>query len=281
MLKLPQQFPRHLLMLPVAALLACTAADSGSGAPVHTREGAAPEQSVTMAVDWRAEATEAVRSVDAAKAATIAGLEPITTRAGTLRFVGDYVRDPDAAAVFLSRLAAGVEDPALRAALVEALPRTGGAFGAALVGLFGEESDSDVRLAIVHALKRAEPVSAQEGLVLGLADEDPAVREEAARIASYREDGSALAGELSSALSDETPQVRAAAARALGVLEVSEARDAIMAGLADTSASVRLESLRAVGRLDPAFAATLPQTATLAADADPRIAGAAQRLMAQ
>ncbi|MEM6990538.1 MAG: HEAT repeat domain-containing protein [Myxococcota bacterium] len=265
-------------MIVVAVALASTlgacSTKGGKTGDVVSREG-----EVTQ--DWKATAevqSEEAAADDPALAAAVTALEPIRTRKGTLRFVGDSVRNPEAAPVLLARLAAGVDDPRMRAALVEALPRTGGDYGPAVAAMLTEETDADVRVVMVAALQRADAVSAHDGLVNALRDEDPAVRAEAARVASMREDGSALAGELQTALGDETPQVRAAVARTIGVLSLTDARDGLLPGLRDADAEVRLQSLRAVGRIDPSFAQGLADMTALRADTDARVAAAANRL---
>lgn len=233
--------------------------------------------------DWKTQVqsrADAVAAADPTRYKAVSELAPIKTRKGTPRFVGEAVRDPAAASVLLQRLADGVDDAELRAALVEALPRTGGEYGAALVQMLPDESDADVRVVMVATLQRADATSAHTGLVLALTDEDPAVRAEAARVASMRVDGAALAGELSAALTDETPQVRAAAARTMGVLQLADARDTLVAGLDDGDADVRLQSLRAVRRIDPTFAARLTKLAALQADTDSRVANVAATIAA-
>lgn len=266
------------LLLLSALLTACST--SSEEPTTVTREGEV-EAASAVAADWKASAAERadkVRTDDPERFLAVDGLQPIKTRKGTPRFVGQAVRDPAAADVLLGRLAAGEEDPLVRAALVEALPRTGGEYGAELVAMLADETDADVRVVMVAALERADAASAHAGLVSALGDEDPIVRAEAARVASMRTDGAALAGELELALGDETPQVRAAAARTIGVLQVADARDTLVAGLTDSDARVRLQSLRAIDRIDPAYAASLPQLATLQGDADARVARVADRL---
>ena len=267
----------QLLLLSAVLVAACSTREGES--TTVTREGEIAEAG--KAGDWKVSAEEradAVRKDDPERFLAVSGLQPIKTRKGTPRFVGDAVRDPAAADVLLGRLAAGEEDPMVRAALVEALPRTGGEYGAELVAMLGDETDADVRVVMVAALERADAGSAQAGLVSALGDEDPIVRAEAARVVSMRPDGAALAGELEVALEDETPQVRAAAARTIGVLQLEDARDVLLSGLEDDDARVRLQSLRAIGRIDPAFAGSLPQLATLQADSDARVARVADRL---
>ena len=265
-----------LVLLSAILLAAC---DTEADAPGDAHREA--EVSAVSPSDWKVEArqrAEAVRAADPAGYAAVSGLRPIRTRKGTPRFVGELLRDPAAADVLLGRLVEGEDDPMLRAALVEALPRTGGHYGTALVSLLSEESDADVRVVMVAALERADALSARAGLSAALHDADPSVRAEAARVTSMRADGDVLAAALEGVLDDEASQVRAAAAHSLGVLESTDARDALLGGLDDADPVVRLESLRGLERIDPAFTASLPQLSSLQSDDDARVARVAARV---
>ncbi len=265
-----------ILLLTALGLTVC-ACDSDSS-PDSTEARVAKVEAVDT--DWKSTAqanAQAFRIADPQRFAQVDDLTPITTRKGTLLFVGDAVRNPQAADVLLSRLAAGEDDPAMRAALVEALPRTGGEFGPAIIAMLAEESDPELRVVMLGTLQRADASSAHVGLRAGLEDADPLVRAEAARVASMRADGSALATDLRRALLDEVPAVRAAAARTSGVLGLSDTRELLVEGLDDANAEVRLQALRAVGRIDPSFAKGL-DLSELRVDGDARVAGVAQRL---
>jgi hypothetical protein len=198
-------------------------------------------------------------------------LEPRPTRAGFLRFSTTAIHDPAVAAVFIDRLAHGHEPPEVRAALAEALPRTAGTYGDAVIALLDAEREASVRLALIAALHRVPGETALSGLRIGLNDRDPAVRAEAARVVGARPDGHALAAEVEIALRDDDASTRAAAARALGILGIDSAYEALARSLDDGATEVRLEALRAVVRLDPVQARLLDTVDDLRKDDDVRI----------
>jgi len=206
--------------------------------------------------------------------------EPVRTRSGFLRFAGPQVDDARLAPLFLERLVHGDEPPAVRAALAEVLPRTGGDWSEAAAALATTEADPDVRAILVAVLRRAEAGPALDGLHKALGDPDPHVRAEAARAIGWRPDGAALADALLPLLADPHAEPRTNAARALGWLQVRGAFDPLAAGLTDPDPTVRLTTLRAMERLDAPRLATLPQLTDLVADPDPRVARAASGISA-
>lgn len=206
-------------------------------------------------------------------------LAPTITRARFVRFTSDAVHDPRAAAVFLDRLSRGGESEEVRAALVEALPRTGGEFADAAVDLVVTETSALVRGSYVFAARRAPAAQAIALIKRGLADSATEVQAEAARTAAAHPSGTRLAAELRVTLTSSDPAVRTEVARTLGILKIADARAALVAMLDDASADVRLESLRAIDRIQPGFAKTLPLT-KLAADDDRRIVALVARLTA-
>ncbi len=205
-----------------------------------------------------------------------------STRAGFARMTGPLVRDPDAAPVLLHRLISAGEPVEVRAAIVDALPRTGGDFSAALAELIAIEPDPRVREMICGALQRAQAPFANAGLAIGLRDPSPAVRAEALRSLGARTgDGTELASEILAALGDTETTVQIAAARALGNLQVAAAADALVARLSSPDAEVRRHSLRALARVDPPRLRGLPQLETLRDDPDPKVARLANELAAK
>ncbi len=204
-------------------------------------------------------------------------LAPTITRARLVRFTSDAIHDPRVAAVFLDRLSRGGESEEVRAALVEALPRTGGEFADAAVELVATEKSAVVRGSYVFAARRAPAAQAIVLIKRGLADSATEVQAEAARTAAAHPSGKRLATELRATLSSSDPAVRTEVARTLGILGITDARDTLVTMLDDASADVRLESLRAIDRIQPGFAKTLP-LAKLATDDDPRIAALVARL---
>jgi len=234
--------------------------------------------------DWQDWLTGELARAERERPATVAELRaatPVATRAGHPRFTNEALEQPGAATVLLGRLSRGTDPSPVRAALAEALPRAGGPYGAALVGLMTLEKDPEVRVAMVSALRRAAAEPALAGLRAGLDDVDPRVRAAAAEVASRRPDGATLADPLIARLADDSAEVRLVATRSLGALAVEAAFPALQAKLRDMSpetAEVRLHSLRALARIDAARAATLPELAALRDDPDPRVVEAAGRV---
>lgn len=147
--------------------------------------------------------------------AELMALAPTKTRAGHVRFTGAGIHDPNAAVVFLRRLQAGADSADVRAALVEALPRTGGQYAHALPQLLAGEADVGVRQAIVFAAKRAPAAWATEILSRGFADDAWQVRAEAARVAGARADGATYKAQLITLQGDSDAAARQAASQAL------------------------------------------------------------------
>ncbi|HVK88968.1 MAG TPA: HEAT repeat domain-containing protein [Kofleriaceae bacterium] len=261
----------------VIALAACTASSDDRTTPT----AAPPSSSNQPRGDWRAriaaDASE-LRSSAPAHYAELRGAAPQTTRAHTLRFTTELIRDPRAASVFLERLAEGSDSAEVRAALVEALPRTGGIYADAVAELIVNERDAAVRTAYVFTMRRAPADLAIAVLARGLADDDTSVRAESARSAAAHTDGARLAGELRAALSASDPQLRVEAARALGILRVTGAQPELSVRLSDASADVRLEALRALDRIAPGSLTGRPALEALASDPDPRVARLAASL---
>ena len=281
---------RHILALG-AALLVLSACDDGStdepSAERQAQVQADPSDESTttpsfvLGADWRVSVDEAVaqlRTRDPKLADALYAMEPRSTRAGTARFTGPLVRNPIAAAVFLDRLT--TQDGAsaeVRAALAEALPRTTGPFGAAVIALLAEESEASVRVAMVASLRTADAASALAGLELGLSDTDATVRLTAARTTARRTDGVQLETPLLAAAADADLSVKTEAMRTLGVLRIEAAKPLIAAELTAADADMRLAAVRALTRIDPADAAS--RVGSLTADADPRVAKAARKAL--
>lgn len=202
-----------------------------------------------------------------------------STRAGFPRMTGPLVREPDAAPILLHRLLTKAEPSDVRAAIVDALPRTTGDFSAAAAELITLETDPRVRELLCATLQRAEPPYAIEGLARGLQDSSPAVRAEALRSLGARpDDGAQLSSELIAALSDPDVVVQQEAARALGNLQVEAAADALIGRLSSSDPEVRRHSLRALSRVAPERIRGLPQLETLRSDPDPKVARLANQL---
>lgn len=239
------------------------------------------DAAVPMADDWEAwvaAEVDRLRQHAPQLYAAIRDLAPRSTRAGFPRFTGPDVRHPEAAVLLLDRLVNGNETAQVRAALVEALPRTGGAFGPAVLDLMEREKDARVREVMVGSLRHADASSALRGLGRGLADADPGVRAEAARTLARRRDGAELSDALLSAASDPDPDVQLASVRTLGVLQIEAAEAKLVDLLAAGDADLRLHALRSLGRIDPERAAKRPEVSSMRDDPDARVAKLASEL---
>ena len=242
-----QLVPCSLALLVTAfAVPACD--DAESGRDVQAADDDSTATAVKDGGDWRA-ALARVRATDPTLYDAITALEPRPTRAGFLRITSRSIHDPRVAPILLERIVDGNERADVRVALIEALPRTKGAYAQPLVERLGEESDADVRRMIVTVMRRAESTHALQGVRKGLRDPDASVRAEAARVAGMRADGDVLSDELVVRLEDGSSEVRAAAAQALGLLR-SAGREPLLERLQDDSADVRLQALRALDRIE-------------------------------
>lgn len=283
---------RRLHVLYSLSLLCVAACDEAAEPAPHERAAepgpataAAPAElaaaDVVVPEDWRGFVDAQVAGLQASDPTrfdALMHLEPMPTRAGTLRFRGDLIRDPAAAAVLLHRLTTTHEDPSVRAAIVEALPRTGADVGAAVADLLALESDAAVREVMVATLWRAPGDAGLAGLRRGMNDAAASVRAAAVQAAARHARGSELGAELVAALSDADASTRAQAIRAVGALKVDAAKAALVGLLADDAGDVRAASVRALARIDAAWAAAQPAVIGLADDEDPRVARAVSGL---
>jgi hypothetical protein len=276
--------PLSTVLLAALGFGGCAEADDALSERNASIEASSQAEVVSSDDGWRARATrdaEETRRGLPELARLVDQLEPRPTRAGFLRFTTSAIHDPAVAPLLLTRLAEGGDPPSVRAALVEALPRTGGDYAEAVVELLDHETDPDVRVALVASLRRAPGPHAIAGLTVALADDDPQIRALAAETAAMHDEGHALAEPLRAGLGDEHGSVRAAAARAMGVLGIGTASDELAGLVADETAEVRLEALRALNRIDPDAAARLPELAALRRDSDPRVARMTRGISAQ
>lgn len=240
-----------------------------------------PAPSTQVHADWRARVAAevlALRTSSPAHYDELRRAAPQKTRAQTLRYATDVIHDPRAASVFLERLLENSDTAEVRAALVEALPRTGGVYADAVADLIKTETSATVRTAYVFAVRRAPAEHAIGVLTRAFADETTEVRTEAARSAAAHPEGARLASELRAALASADPQLRAEAARSLGVLRVTGAQTELAASLTDATPEVRLEALRALDRIAPGSLTGRPALDVLAKDPDPRVARLATSL---
>jgi HEAT repeats len=188
------------------------------------------------------------------------------------------------APVVIERLLYGGEPLSERIALAAWLKRSAGPFAGVALAAARVEAHEEVRGALVDVLRYDKGAGSRaavvEGLRLGLQDPAATVRATAARAVGWTQ-ASELATELVAATSDPNDEVAGAAARSLGWLAAtapSTTFPAVVGVLGRSDPRARLEALRALERLDPARAAALPEVQALTADADPKVARAAQAL---
>jgi len=232
--------------------------------------------------DW---AHAAVVSADALArsqprlAQAIASDEPVPSRSGQPLFIDASWRVPEAAGALLVRIAEGADSPAERVGLLDALSRTKGDWSSAVVGLLASEASPEVRRMMVEILREAPVDAARAGVQLGLADADASVRAAAVRVIGNHVDGVELGDLAVSALSDNAVVVRTEAARSIGYAGYSAGFGPMRSLLADADADVRFRALRSLQKLDSTKVVGLPELSTLAADADPRVAREAGKLL--
>ncbi|HEY8377779.1 MAG TPA: HEAT repeat domain-containing protein [Nannocystis sp.] len=200
-----------------------------------------------------------------------------------LQFTQPIAADPRAAPVFLQRLLNGKDSIAVRLALVDALPATGGDWQEGVAALVAIDASPRVRKKLVETLRYVAPPHDIDGLRLAFHDEDPRVRAAAARAAGFARDGIGLFQEVvSMTFDDEDWDVRAAAAQTLGKFQQKAAWPTLVRLLGDPNREVRLQALLALERIDADAARKLPELDALARDkSDPRLARLAKRLKAE
>jgi HEAT repeat protein len=178
---------------------------------------------------------------------------PIRTRAGTLRFVHPILRGSVLARDRLLAALAETPSASLRAAIVEALPRTSQGWEPALLRLLEHDPDETVRKLCAASLRFGAEPARIAGALRALADPAPAVRAEAALLASRVSatscGSSGLAARLMARLDDHDRRVRAMAARTLGMAGLTRARPALARLSRDPNPAVRREAARALRRL--------------------------------
>jgi hypothetical protein len=203
---------------------------------------------------------------------------PVPTRAGSLRLVDPSLETPSAAGPLLARLTWGNEDTPVRAALVDALPRTQGAWPAVLAFMLPDERDPVVRAATMETARFAPPAEAAAILVQGFGDSVGEVRAAAVRTTPYVAVHKPLEPGIVGLFADADAVVRAEAARAAGWLQIAESWEPLVKLLADTDARVRASAVRSLQRLDAAEAAELPQIESLKQDKDLKVQRAANQV---
>ncbi len=266
----------RFLTLALALPLILTACNDASTSDTASKTEAAiiaqtqTEQAAT-------ESANTLASTDLAE--LVRTIEPQLARNGSLRFSDEKLVQPAAAPLLLARLQSAGDDEATRHALIVALPQTQGDYAAEAVSMLRNERSETLRAALVDSLRLAKDgKAALEGLALGMSDAAASVRIRAAFAIGRRADGLDLSDALVAALSDSNSELQATAARALGNLGASKAFDNLASLTQSRDADVRLESLRALARVDADRAAVLPGLSKFTQDSDERIRTAATKV---
>lgn len=244
--------------------------------------GASPLELASPSGDWQTDLARAVVRAERAEPAAVAALralQPVPTRAGTLRMVGAVLGVDVASPVLAARLTVQA-DPAERRALADALPRTGGDWPLWTAKLASTEDDPSVRAVLLESLERAPGSTALPVLVSSLTDDSAAVRAAAVRTLADHEAGPAEASHLMARLLDDDATVRAEASRSLGWFRYEPAWSALEARVTDDDPTVRLRALRALQRIDSRRAAASAAVQAATGDLDPKVARAAQQITA-
>ena len=198
-------------------------------------------------------------------------------RAGLPRLAGAHFRTPGAAPLMLHRYFAGA-DVSTRWAIAEMLPRTQGDWGEAVDATWQDEPHAGVRSVLVEGIRHAGPELAIPVLRAALTDEAAEVRAGAVRAVGWLDEGAVLEPELVVAMGDSDAQVRAFAARAAGWKGLSTTWNELVRLLGDDDALVRLNTLRAMQRIDAERAAGFPHIARLVGDSDEKVSRAATQI---
>lgn len=179
--------------------------------------------------------------------AAVADAQPMTTRAGTLRFYGDSPLLQDAAVPAIAhRLVHGDDDADVRRALAERLLRADASWDGVRLRVLRTDASAFVRAMVVAGFRHGSLEGARAGVEVALTDASPLVRREAASAVAHRPDGAGLAPML---------------------VDV----------LADADAGVRLQAVRALDVQAPELLRSAPTLPSLLEDADPRVSRAASR----
>lgn len=208
-------------------------------------------------------------------------LQPNRTVGTEKQYTQAIAQDPRAAPVFIKRLLNGSDSIAVRLALVDALPSTGGDWQEAAAALVAIDASPRVRKQLVETMRYVSPPHDIAGLRHGFQDEDPDVRAAAARTVGFARDGIGLFQEVVSMTFDDDWDIRAAAAQSLGKFQHEAGWPQLLRMLSDPRPEVRLQVLISLEHLDPEATRQLPELDKLASDRqNPRVASLARRLKA-
>jgi len=174
----------------------------------------------------------------------------------------------------------GHDHPAVQAALVEALPRTGGEWDDAIADLWDETSNATVRRMMVLTLEKADANVAYNALRAAASSDDAEIRAAAVRAMTWRKDADRFTSVFITGLQDRNDDVRSLAARASGLHKLESAK-LTLAGMLDSESrdNVRLAALIALGQIDAEYARSLSSVTRLSRDTDQTIARTATRML--
>lgn len=218
-------------------------------------------------------AAQRAQALDPAADHAIRHAQPIARRGGSMHWVGAPT-GPELAPIWLD-LALSAAEPLNYRVARAAIASSHGPVDL-LAAAFHAADDADVRGALLGGLRTAPEVAVTELLVPALRDPDADVRQVALSVLVRRSDAADHIDAWRISLSDGSAGVRAQAAFGLGVHGSATHIDLLFPLLHDRSPSVRLKTLRALERLEPAAAQRA--AATLRTDPDPQVARAARAL---
>lgn len=227
-------------------------------------------------VAWSGEPwTDAVDATPPGLARQVDDARPGLARNGDPVFLGSV--PSGAGPAIMARLVRQQDPLETRVALVRWLRRSDSGIAPWIRSWLPRERAPEVRVAMVHALRRLQGVAADAALRDALDDRDAAVRAAAAVVAGYS-DSAELVPRLISATRDADTEVASLAARSLGWMGAAQGFDPIVQLLAVPDEDVRLRAVRALERLDSSRAAQLPALRALATDPSPRLSRAVRGL---
>lgn len=254
------------------------------GAPATKRPGAAKPEADVSKLTWQQRTAIAIGELqqnDPKLYKQLYTLKPNRRIGDEQQYTQTIAQDPQAAPVFLQRLLNGRDSIAVRLALVDALPSTGGDWQEGLAALVAIDASPRVRKKLVEMLRYVAPPHDITGLRHGFHDEDSHVRAAAARTTGFARDGIGLFQEVVSMTFDDDWDTRAAAAQSLGKFGHKAAWPQLVRLLGDPHPEVRLQVLIALEHIDAAATSRLPELDKLAKDRqNPRLASLARRLKA-
>ena len=205
-------------------------------------------------------------------------MEPLATRSGLPRFLGPEFQVEGAAAVLMDRLVQAGDPSDVRVALVDAIRRTNDDWSASMADVLRSEPDASVRVAMVDALRYGDQAVALKALEKAMKDEEATVRTAAVRSVAYCEGADALGSQINELIRDFDASVRSAATRTAGTLQLQSAWNELVWLSQDADSENRLHAIRALQRINPTKAASLPEIQSLVDDVDAKVSRAARQI---